>query len=442
MQKLLFATLLLLLPMFAAAQSQTISLEEAIQIALENNYELKQAENTLDLSEFRELSARADFLPSLSASAGRSRNIGRTFDDNTGNFGDLTINSFSTGINTSVTLFNGFSNINNLRASRYETLSETEQLHRVKENIIFNTASRYLQYLLNLKLVEIAEENLETARRQLELVSAQVEVGSRPSVDLLNQESVVANSELALVNRENELDFARLQLVNTLQVDPQQEYDFVVPDVDESDIISTEYSLSELVNAALTNRSDLKSEKNSLDAAYHALKSTRANYYPSLNFGASVSSGYSDTGFESYYDQFTNTNIRRNFGISLSIPIFNGLNTRENVQAQEITYKNAQLAFENLKLTVIQEVNQAFNDYRAITKELESTEKALIAAERAYETEQQRYEVGSTTLIELSQANNTYIEAQSNRAQAMYNFIFQEKLLDYYIGQLNENIEL
>jgi len=74
-------------------------------------------------------------------------------------------------------------------------------------------------------------------------------------------------------------------------------------------------------------------------------------------------------------------------------------------------------------------------------KELESSERAVIAAERALETEQQRYEVGATTLIELNLANANFVQAQSNRIQAVYNFVFQEKLLDFYIGRLDNNLQ-
>jgi outer membrane protein len=86
-------------------------------------------------------------------------------------------------------------------------------------------------------------------------------------------------------------------------------------------------------------------------------------------------------------------------------------------------------------------VRQAYNDYHSIAQELESSEKALIAAQRAYDTEQQRFEVGATTLIELNQANANFVQAQSNRIQAVYSFVFQERLLDYYLGQLGQNLE-
>lgn len=423
-----------------AQDARVINLEEAIELALENNFQLKQAKNNLGLAEFRELSAKADFLPSLSAGANQGRSFGRQFDNTTGEFGDFTINSFGANISSNMMIFNSFANINRLRAAGYEAQSQEEQVQRVREEIIFQTATRYLQYLLNLELLDISRENLETASRQLEQVDAQVEVGSRPSVDLLNQESIVANTELQIVNRENALELSKLQLIQTLQIDPLGEYEFVVPDIDEASMIPTEYSLEDLVRAALESRSDLKSEENRISAIERNLRVTKANFYPTLSLSLSTGSSYNDRNPTSFEDQFRNQNVRRNIGLSLQIPIFNRLNVRESVRAQEVNFRNAQLSLENTRLSVVQEVSQAFNDYKARIKELESTERALIASERAFETENQRYEIGASTLIELSQANSSYVEAQSNRIQALYNYIFQERLLDYYIGQLDEHI--
>ncbi|MFU8812718.1 MAG: TolC family protein [Balneolaceae bacterium] len=439
---LTFASILLFLPLsLFAQQKQTITLEEAIQIAIDNNFQLQQARNNVQLSEFRKTSAMAEFLPNLSANANRNVNIGRQFDDNTGDFGDFTINSFSAGLSSNMTIFNSFANINGLRAARSENLQLEEELKRVKEDIIFQTATRYLQYLLDVELLEISRENLETSLRQLEQIEAQVEVGARPSVDLLNQESIVANNELAIVNRENALNSSRLQIIQTLQIDPLVDYEFILPDLDDENIIPLEYSLQDLVSVALDNRSDLRSEQYRLEVLERNLQITRANQYPSISLSGSISSRWSDTNPLSFEDQFTDQNVSRNFGVSITVPIFNRLNVRENVQASRINLKNATLALENTRLNVVQEVNQALNDYNARIKELESTERALRAAERAFETENQRYDIGASTLIELSQANNAFVEAQSNRVQAVYNFIFQSRLLDYYLGQLDENLQ-
>src|SRR5690625_7432736 len=83
----------------------------------------------------------------------------------------------------------------------------------------------------------------------------------------------------------------------------------------------------------------------------------------------------------SYTDQFFDQNVARSFGISLSIPIFNRLNARTNVEIQKINLKNAELGLENTRLQVIQEVNQAYRDYLARVKEIESTQRALDRSE-------------------------------------------------------------
>lgn len=443
MQKVILSALILWFPILVSAQSQVITIEDAIEIALENNYQLKQAENNLSISELQELSAKADFFPSLNANVNRGLNIGRRFDtETTGQFVDVSTNNLSASLSSNIDIFNGFANINNLRRSREITASREELLQRVRENVIFSTASSYLDYLLSSQLLEIARENLQTSQSQLEQVEAQVEVGSRPMVDLLNQESLVANSELDLVNRENELDLARLSLIRNLQIDPLVDYEFVIPDIGQGSPVPVNYNLGELVSAALENRADLRSEQRTILAEEYQVKIAQSQYYPTISGSASIRSNYSDLSMLSYTDQFFDQNVARSFGISISIPIFNRLNARTNVEIQKINLKNAELGLENTRLQVIQEVNQAYRDYLARVKEVESTQRALDAAERAYETELQRYEVGASTLIELSLANNSYVQAQANQAQATYRFIFQEKLLDYFIGRMDENISL
>lgn len=443
MQKVILSALILCFPILVAAQSQVITIEDAIEIALENNYQLKQAENNLSISELQELSAKADFFPSLNANVNRGLNIGRRFDtETTGQFVDVTTNNLSASLSSNIDIFNGFANINNLRRSREITASREELLQRVRENVIFSTASSYLDYLLSSQLLEIAKENLQTSQSQLEQIEAQVEVGSRPMVDLLNQESLVANNELDLVNRENEVDLARLSLIRILQIDPLGEYEFVIPDIGQGSAVPINYDLGELVGAALENRADLRSEQRAILAEEYQVKVAKAQYYPTISGSASIRSNYSDLSMLSYTDQFFDQNVARSFGISISIPIFNRLNARTNVEIQKINLKNAELGLENTRLQVIQEVNQAYRDYLARVKEVESTQRALDAAERAYETELQRYEVGASTLIELSLANNAYVQAQASQAQATYRFIFQEKLLDYFIGRMDENISL
>lgn len=425
-----------------AQNAQEISLQEAIDIALENNYQLKVAKNDVDLAEKQVFSEKADYLPSLNANISGNRNIGRAFNENTGQITTQTNNSFRSSLNAEFPIFSGFENLHSLKSSRYNKLSRKENLERVRENIIFNTASNYLQYILDKKFLEIDRENLAASRKTLEQVQAQVEVGSRPRVDQFNQEATVANNELAVVNSENALESSRLQLIQTLQVDPRKEYEFASPEIETQSVGSEDYDLDQLVTTALENRSDLQREKFNIQSIKHQLEATRGSLYPTLSLNGFISSSYSELQPFGFQDQFFDQNINRGLGFSLNIPIFGNLNRRINVQSQQINYKNATLNLQDTELQIVQEVNQAYNDYTSYTKQLESSQKALQAAERSYETQKQRYEVGSGTLIELSDANAQYVEAQASRAQALFRVIFQRHLLDYYIGKLDKNVSL
>jgi outer membrane protein len=428
------------------ANLRVITIDEAISIALENNYSLKQAKNELDLAEDLIFSEKADFLPSVSANMNGSRTTGQQFlfdrfSEGLDPFVDVSSQSISGGMNASISLFNGFNNILTLKSSQSNKESREQQYERAKELVIFNTASRYLQVLLDKELLAIAKQNLETSTAQLEQVQAQVELGARPMVDLFNQEAQVANDELVVTQRENTLSLNSLLLIRQLEIDPLGAYDFVVPDLTLNGLPWMDVNLRSLVNEALITRSDILSAEASISSLRYQMQVTKNSLLPTLRASAGVSSRYSDQysigGAEvSFSDQFFDQQVNRSLGLSFNVSLFNNWNRMYSIQSSQVQLKNAELNLDNSKMQVIQEVSQAYNDYSSYVKQLEASEKSLVASERAFQTQQERYNLGASTLIELTQAQSSFVSAQSNYTQAMYNLIFQEKLLDFYLGKL------
>jgi outer membrane protein len=429
-----------------AQTAQRITLEQAIQIALENNITLKQFENNMLIQNANVTSAQLDFLPNLNFGINGNRNTGRQFVQETLSYDDLTTLSSGASFNSNVTVFDGFRNINNLRAVQTARLSAEENFQRAQENVIFNTASAYLGVLLNQELLGIAKENLEATQKQLEQVRAQVEVGMRPMVDLYNQEAAVANNEFQIVERENALNISIIQVVRILAIDPMVDYEFVTPGIDEDNLQAKDFSLTQLLEQAMLNRSDLRGTEAQIKLSEFNLRIARGAFLPTVSLSGSLSGGYSDQFRErnaagqftsvGYWEQLTDRNRRYSFGFNVQVPIFNRYNTRRSVELSRVDYKNAMLDLEAKKLEINQEVRQAYNDYLSATKQLDTTERALLAASKAYETEQERYRVGASTLIELTQSNAEFVSASSNRVQAVYRFVFQEQLLNYYLGQV------
>ena len=429
-----------------SADLRIITIDQAISIALENNYSLKQAKNELDLAEDLIFSEKADFLPSVSVSMNGSRTTGQQFiferfSEDLDPFVDVSSQSISGGMNASINLFNGFNNILTLKSSQSNKESRTQQYERAKESVIFNTASRYLQVLLDKELLAIAEQNLETSTTQLNQVQAQVELGARPMVDLFNQEAQVANDELVVTQRENTLSLNSLLLVRQLEIDPLGSYDFIVPDLALNDLPWIDVNIRSLVSEALSTRSDILSAEASISSLKYQMQITKNSLLPSLRASAGVSSRYSDqysipNEDVSFSDQFFDQQVNRSLGLSFSLPLFNNWNRMYSIQSSVVQLKNAELNLDNSKMQVIQEVSQAYNDYSSYVKQLDASEKSLIASERAFQTQQERYNLGASTLIELTQAQSAFVSAQSSYTQALYNLIFQEKLLDFYLGKL------
>jgi len=460
MKKIIFLTLLVFLAntgTILGQSTQRITIQDAINIALENNYQLKQANNNLELSEQSIKSEYADFLPNISGSLSGSRQTGRQFIQETASFGDATSQSISGSIRASVPIFNGFQNLYSLKISQNNQESSEDRLQRAKETVIFTTATRFLQVLLDQQLLEIAAENLITSEKQLEQIQAQVDVGSRASVDGYNQESTVANNELTVTQRENSLQLNKLLLIRQLQIDPLGDYEFVTPTISEESAKNANpsaYDLQELIDQAIATRADYQSEIIDIQNLEYQLLLSKASLIPTLSANASLSTGYSDQysipdplnpGQRQNVDfgeQFFDQRINRGLGISLNIPLFSNWNRMYNIQSSKVNLKNAELSLGNSRLQIIQEVTQAFTDYSSIVKQFEASNKSLIASEKAFETQQERYNVGASTLIELSQAQANYVTAQSNYTQALYNLVFQEKLLDFYLGKLSgEDVE-
>lgn len=438
-----------------SAQVRQITLNEAVSLALEQSIEIQQAANNLERSEAAVQGAFGQFLPNLNATMGANRTTGRQFNQATIAFDDFTQNSISGNLGTSVPLFTGWQNISNLRQARTDREAALTSFERQREDVIFSTASSFLQVILNLELLDIAKDNLETAKKQLEQVQAQVEVGMRPIVDQFNQEAEVANNELIVIQRRSQVNTSKVQLIRILQLDALQDYEFVVPDINTEGIIPQQFNLADLIEAALNNRKDIRAAELQIQSAEFALRSARSGYLPTLSFSASISSSYGDqyrlrtfdpdtgttiTETVGFGDQFFDQRINRGLGFNLSIPIFDRFQTRTAVTNRQIDLKNTRLALIDRQSLVFQEVRQAYEDYLALAQELETTAVALRAAEKAFETQQERYNVGSSTLIELTQANNAFFQASSRRVQTIYQFVFQEKLLDYFLGRITEDV--
>lgn len=411
---------------------------EAIEIALENNIQLKLSEYDLDSQQIDVFRSKSALLPSLSTSFGNTRTVGRHFNESTVSFDDIASTNMSGGLNANVTLFSGRRNMNNLRASESSLNAAEDQKERMHETVMLQAAEQFLSIMQNEELLKVAENNLKNSSALLELVEAQVERGIRSVVELYTQQAELASYRVEVMQRRNSLTSSKDELIGTLQIDPFAEYQFVSPDLeDHQDLEPVTYDVADLITQAMASRKDIKATEATIQTREYSLKSAKGAYYPSISIGGGVSSSYSNRQQFPFADQLFDANINRRISLSVSIPIFNGFQNRSAIQQSEINYKRARLQLQDLHNEVFQQIRQAHNDYLTLHEQLEERSIQEYAAEKAFEMEQELYNSGSKTINDLNIANNRYVNAISARIQTHYQYLLQKTILDYHLGQIS-----
>ena len=433
---------LLALPATTSAQ-QTISFDDAVRIALEQNVSLQRSRNNVELQSTSVTQARAQRLPSLNLSSSTGRNWGLQFDLTTGRLENQSSDRFSLNASSGVTLFNGFAIGASIDQAESSLAAQEAAYRRSEQAVVFSVITNYLQVILDQETIRIRQEDLEAQQSQLERIVEFVRVGQRPISDQYTQEVSVANSEAALLNAQTGLQLSETRLISTLQLDPLNSYTFTAPSAEEVALTARSYDPDELLRAAYDARADLSAQEYSIEAAEAGITIAKSSMLPRVSFNAGMGTSYSSfgrdplTGQQAAFGDQLSDNRSQNVGLSVSVPIFNRFQTRTSVERAEVQLNNARLDLENLQQSIALEVRQAYLDYQTAVKRLEVTEKQLQAARQALEVEQARYDVASSTLVELTQARASFVNAERSRIQAIFQFHLQHRLIEYYLGVLN-----
>ena len=436
-----FATMLIV--SVARAQTpQTITFDDAVRIALAQNATLRQAANAASLDAIAAQQAKMQFLPDLRLNAQTSQNYGRSFSEAEGRTLNETTQSLSTGVSTSVVLFDGFANVATLREAQLTQDAGELDLRRARQTVVFTVTSNYLALVQQREQLLVRQQTLAQEEALERQIAAFVDAGRRTVADLYQQQAVVASARLAVVEAARAAELAEVDVVQTLQLDPSREYEFVAPDLSGSIADSTDIDVESLLARALAQRIDVDADEARQAAAQQAIRAGKATLWPAISLRAGYNTGFSSANELSFSDQLDQ---RRggSVAIGVSIPLFDRGSTGLAAQRAQIQADNARVTLDAQRQEVGVQVRRAYLDFNAAREQLRAAEAQQRAAALALEASQERYRVGAATLVELTQARTAHVQAESAQVSARYNVLFQQTLLDYYVGDLNpENVTL
>lgn len=445
---------------------QPWSLSDCIDYAHANNLQIKRTELQADVAKVNELQARTNILPDLNADINRSYSFGHSLDPFTNSF--ITTNSVSDNyqLSSSVALFNGLQNYNNIKRTKYATLAAMTDIEQEKIDITMQISTAYLDILFKKELLEITKSQKGLTAQQLERTSKLVSAGNLAKGELLEIQSQLANEGLNVTNAKNDLNLSYLNLVQILDLDSVANFDIVVPDTVEPDFISDIPTFTEIYNEALLYLPHIKSAQYSLKSNEHLLAMRKGERSPSIYLSGSIYTGYSDQrrltnpnappsevtiGYLEgdpnqnvvtqvyqdmdypYRDQF-NDNVAERVTIGVSIPILNHWETNNNIRKARIQLEDSQYNLDQIKQQLMKEIRQAHNDAISAREKYNAAIEAVNSYKESFHYTEQKFNVGIVNSVDYNISKNNLIKAESDLLQAKYSYIFSAKILDFYRG--------
>ena len=445
---------------------QSWSLQKCIDHAKSNNIQIKQSALSIQLAQENLRQSKANTLPSINARMSHNYNFGRTVDPFTNSFVTERLQSNNFSINGNVMLFEGLKAINTIKRNKYNLEASRYDLAKTVNDVTLMVAGGYLQILFNQEIAEIAANQVKITAEQTERTKKLVDAGNLAKGSLLDIEAQLALDELNLVEATNQLELAYLSLQQLLYLEISKDFDIVKPIVDIPDNLEVLNTVNQVYETALTVQPQILGADIKVQEFDKNIAIARSGLFPSLSVGGSYGTGYSDgrksitsstprvdvLGYTSggdsvYFPSFDYTyettpfsdqirdNLNQTLGFYLTIPIFNGFQTKAAIARAKIAFENQQYNLQLERLRLKEDIQKAYFDTGASLKKYRASKISVNALKESFNYSKQRLDAGMETVVEFNDSKNKLAKSESELVQAKYDFIYKTKILEFYQGR-------
>ena len=423
---------------------QPLTLEQCIQIALEDSTEMRNAGIDSAIQELRIKNARSLYYPDLFINgryvvSDRSNLIfnERLLAADQADSGFMRHN-YDAGITARYTLWDhGQRKANFARAN--ESLNVTKQRNnRIKRNLVFDVTQAYYNVLKTHALIDVDQEILARSRENRERVKDFVQAGVQIEADVATAQVREANDELNLLNDQNELEIAMANLPRIMGLDPGTLIT-VAEDItyqlyrEKGKVESIQISLEEAVQRAIENRPEFGESEARIKQLESDWTLAKLERWPRLNAESSYELSVNDSLDEpKNFREFQNWNITA----MLSFPIFDGGVARRRAEEAKLALEQEHETAEDLERSIALEVRQAYLSLRRAERAFEITNTQVRNAELSLEVTRGRFEQELAILLELLDAQTEFAGALTNQVRAFYDYKIAQAALHRAMGIL------
>ncbi|MFH8142572.1 MAG: TolC family protein [Muribaculaceae bacterium] len=429
MRKSIIAPLLAIAMSGSATADETWTLQRCVDYALENNLTVKNSHLQVDQSEIDVTSAKDAFLPTLSASASEGFNFGRGLtSDNT--YADRNTSSFQWGVNMSLPLFQGLSDVRQLKVAKSAMQQYLMEFEAAKDDLTLNIMAQYLQVLYNKEVAKSAISQLSYSTYEVERQKALVDEGKVAEAYLYDAEAQQAQDRLQVITAENDVRVALVNLANLLQLPTADGFDVAPLDEENPEIPGPDVVYSR----ALEHNHSILSARQGIVTARDRVSYARSGYMPRLSFDASVGSSYYTVA--GYDNQPFATQMRNNFstylGLRLSIPIFDAFSTRNNIRRARLQETSARLELDRRESELYKTIQLAYTQATGARDKFLTSSETLDKTRLSFEATRERYALGRATPTDFEQAKNNLFRVEISRISSRYEYLLRYRILRFY----------
>ncbi|MES2130733.1 MAG: TolC family protein [Bacteroidota bacterium] len=452
-----------------SSQSNTWDLQKCIDYAQKNNITLKQSELNTFISKNNATQSKAAILPTINAGAQHTYNFGRTIDRYTNTFANTQVLSQNFFLSSNVLLWSGLAQYNNIKANEYNYLSSSENYQQQKNDLALNVATAYINVIFTDELIQVSQNQFNISKQQLNRTEKLSEAGTVAKSAVFDIKAQMANDQVGLTNAENNYQIALLNLIQLLNInmDSLKNFTIVKPDIEVLNYELATISVQHIYEEALKNQHSVKSANYGLLAAEKNLDVAKGKVSPTLSATGTLGTGTSgldknvvsttlngadpigitsggDIVYQPHYDIVTakkpfadqfKDNVNKSVGFTLSVPIFNGLQTYTGVQNAKISALNAKYSQDLVAQNLYKTIAQAYVNAKASLNKYNANKASVEAAQQSFNFAEQKYNVGNISTFDFNDAKTRLQSSQSNLVQAKYDYVFRLKVLDYYQGK-------
>ncbi len=305
------------------------------------------------------------------------------------------------------------------------TFKQAEQDYfGTRQQVVLDARTAYFGLLAAQRSQKVQEETVRQNQDLLKQAQGFYQVGLKAKIDETKAEANLYAAEANLIQAKNNVELARVTLMNALGLKawPFREVEDVL------EVTPQPRPLEELIAIAMERRPDLQKNRHQQESGEAAIKVARAGYFPAFTSTASY-------GWQSVDKPFATLPSSWYVGAAMTLPIFDGLATRYSVSQNKAQLRSTLENFEVLRQQVIKEVDQAYLNVKTGWELIRATKKALEAARENLRLAWGRYQAGIGTIIEFTDAQVQFSQADLNFVQALYNYRTFEAQLDKSVGK-------